>query len=387
MRRFYELDSLRGIAAVSVVVLHYQFQFFDPANWVNENPFPKGYLAVDLFFILSGIVLAYRYGRGLSEGAVSIGQFMFARAARLYPLHFVTLIFVAATAVLFGTWGLTDHGGGPTPRYALLLNLLLMQCIGLLSGPTFDIVSWSISTEFVVNGFYAVIARHAKRWVLPLVLIAAFGALAILAAAPKLPLYLSVMYERAFGIPAGLLRCIFGFMIGVGFFRLLIATRMNERVSPLQATGIATAVIVAAHLISYVCGLSSYRGLDYVIVGVDFPALLFVAMVKGSPLNLLLRFPPLNFLGAISYSIYLVHMPVITLLTPLLPYTPSLLLTRPWAGFYILAATIVVSTATYLLIEQLGQRLMLRLAKRAQESAARTIIKPIAKPIPVTTGA
>jgi peptidoglycan/LPS O-acetylase OafA/YrhL len=85
--RFYELDSLRGIAAVAVVVFHYQFDFFDRANYTTAYPFPKGYLAVDLFFVLSGVVLAYRYGQELRSGTLPVWRFMFARLTRLYPLH------------------------------------------------------------------------------------------------------------------------------------------------------------------------------------------------------------------------------------------------------------------------------------------------------------
>jgi peptidoglycan/LPS O-acetylase OafA/YrhL len=151
MRRFYELDSLRGIAALSVVIFHFQFDFVDKANYPSSFAYPKGYLAVDLFFILSGIVLAYRYGEGLRTGTVSIGRFLVARLARLYPLHFVTLMFLVTFAIYTGTWGKSYFGGGSVPGYALVLNLLLIQCIGLLPAATFNIVSWSISTELVVN--------------------------------------------------------------------------------------------------------------------------------------------------------------------------------------------------------------------------------------------
>jgi hypothetical protein len=232
--RFYELDSLRGIAAVAVVVFHYQFDFFDRANYTTAYPFPKGYLAVDLFFVLSGVVLAYRYGQELRSGTLPVWRFMFARLTRLYPLHLATLLFIAASVLLAGQWGDTDVSGGGTPTFAFVLNLLLIQCIGLLPSATFNIVSWSISTEIVVNGFYAAIARYtAKGLAHVLMVLAGAGSLVLLIMTPNLPHYLSVMYEHSFGgIAAGVLRCIFGFMIGVVFYRTLIATKLHERVSP-----------------------------------------------------------------------------------------------------------------------------------------------------------
>jgi peptidoglycan/LPS O-acetylase OafA/YrhL len=370
MRRFYELDSLRGIAALSVVIFHFQFDFFDKADYPNTFAYAKGYLAVDLFFVLSGVVLAYRYGEGLRTGEVSIGRFLIARLARLYPLHFATLIFIATLVAYAGTWGKTDFGGGSTPGYALILNLLLIQCIGLLPTATFNIVSWSISTELVVNAIYSVMARAPGRLAHVLIALSAASALAILIAAPGLPLYFGVMYESTFGVAAGLFRCIFGFMIGVLFYRGIVATRLHERISPLIAICAALALIVGAHAAAHGLGLSSYWALDYVIVAVDFPLLLLLALVKGTPINWLLRLAPLNFLGLISYSIYLMHVPVQLTLYPLRAFMPAWLTVAPGGGFLLIAVTILASTATYWAIEQRGRILALRLTVSRQRVPA-----------------
>jgi peptidoglycan/LPS O-acetylase OafA/YrhL len=366
MRRFYELDSLRGIAALSVVVFHFQFDFFDKADYPDSFAYPKGYLAVDLFFILSGVVLAYRYSEGLRTGTVSAGRFLIARLARLYPLHLATLLFLATFAIYAGTWGKTDFGGGSSPGYALILNLLLIQCIGLLPVATFNIVSWSISTELVVNALYSVVARAPALLAHALVALLAVCALAVLIATPGLPFYFGVMYESSFGVAAGVFRCIFGFMIGVLFYHGLVATRLHETISPLLAICAALAFGVAAHAIAHAFGLSSYWGLDYVIVAVDFPLLLFLSVVKGTPISWFLRLAPLNFLGLISYSIYLLHVPVQLTLYPLRAFMPAWLTVNPGGGFLLIAATILASTATYWLIEQRGRNFVLRFAARRQ---------------------
>jgi peptidoglycan/LPS O-acetylase OafA/YrhL len=213
-------------------------------------------------------------------------------------------------------------------------------------------------------------ARAPERLADGLMALSAVAALAILIAAPGLPLYFGVMYESAFGVAAGVFRCIFGFMIGVLFYRGIVATRLYERVSAFTTVCAALLLIAAAHAVAHSLGLSSYWGLDYVIVAIDFPIILFVAMVKSSPLNLLLRLAPLNFLGLISYSIYLMHVPVQLTLYPLRAFMPSWLSVAPGSGVLLIVVTIFASVVTYWAIEQGGRSLVLRLAASRQSVPA-----------------
>lgn len=112
VERFYSLDVLRGLAALSVVFWHWQHFFFTGTNigtfdvarfpfyeWVSVL-YTKGLLAVDLFFSLSGFIFYWLYSERVSEGQVSPGNFAFLRFSRHYPLHFATLLVVAV--VQFG---------------------------------------------------------------------------------------------------------------------------------------------------------------------------------------------------------------------------------------------------------------------------------------------
>lgn len=73
--RFWMLDLLRGASAILVLVYH------------SSNAFPVAYAAVDLFFMLSGFVLAERYGESLLQ-AGGRRDFINHRIARLYPVYF-----------------------------------------------------------------------------------------------------------------------------------------------------------------------------------------------------------------------------------------------------------------------------------------------------------
>lgn len=81
--RYSTLDALRGIAALQVYLFH---------AWRSSPIFvPAGYLAVDLFFLLSGFVLANAYEQRLREG-MSAGQFMIKRLIRLYPVYLIAAL-------------------------------------------------------------------------------------------------------------------------------------------------------------------------------------------------------------------------------------------------------------------------------------------------------
>ena len=80
-RRLMWLDGLRGLSAIAVVLLH-----ASAGRWASH-----GYLAVDAFFILSGVVIAQAYEEPLKRGATA-GWFMRQRLARLYPLYVFGLL-------------------------------------------------------------------------------------------------------------------------------------------------------------------------------------------------------------------------------------------------------------------------------------------------------
>src|SRR5271167_916141 len=82
-QRFLMLDLMRGIAAMSVLVYH-------TGNMLNFQ-MPSAYLAVDLFFLLSGFVIAHNYDRKIGAG-MSLTEFMVQRLIRLYPCLLLTLL-------------------------------------------------------------------------------------------------------------------------------------------------------------------------------------------------------------------------------------------------------------------------------------------------------
>src|SRR3546814_17317566 len=113
----HALTSLRGIAALLVVVYHFSGGFLpnlDPGRY--SDFVPKGYLWVDLFFVLSGFIITHAYGDAFAERARrgSIPAFLFAGMARIYPVH---LFFLCSLQGLDPVrWGLAGLGQAWVPE-------------------------------------------------------------------------------------------------------------------------------------------------------------------------------------------------------------------------------------------------------------------------------
>ena len=144
------LTSLRGIAALAVLIYHSTFGF-------------RGYLGVDLFFLLSGFVLAHVYGRMELSRQTYCG-FLKARFARIYPVHFLTLVLMLP--LLNDTNPLFSTGG-------LISSLFLLQAPW--HSACWNLVSWSISAEwhaYLVFPMIALLLRNRSNRMLLAALIA-----------------------------------------------------------------------------------------------------------------------------------------------------------------------------------------------------------------------
>jgi peptidoglycan/LPS O-acetylase OafA/YrhL len=141
------LDCLRLIAAAGIVFFHLRMKIDGGTIWhrviAATDPY---FLFVDMFFVISGYVIAFVY---IDEivGLASCGRFLQRRIARLVPLHWATLAF----STLFGTAAMAMHIPMHHPEIyefsCLPANVLLLQATGLCPHVSFNVPSWSISAE------------------------------------------------------------------------------------------------------------------------------------------------------------------------------------------------------------------------------------------------
>ncbi|QQO13534.1 acyltransferase [Bradyrhizobium diazoefficiens] len=288
------LDGMRGIAAISVLLLHI-------GNWVEHRwIFSHGYLAVDFFFCLSGFVMAHAYGERLTS-RMSFKEFALQRFIRLYPVILLgmTLGALYYTALVTLTryphpFGVNDIG------IAFALNVFLIPFYLVPSVVSIGIYPlnspfWSIFFEIVANLIWA---RFLVR-VPPTIM---FGVAALLG------LILFPFYERLEGgalidqFWIGLLRVIVGFSAGLFVHKLFVDGRMREvAVNPF----VLLAILFALFAMPNVVGV----WYDMACTLLIFPSLvLFGARAKASGKSVL------EWLGAISYPLYGTHRPLCLLL-------------------------------------------------------------------------
>ena len=142
------LTGLRAYAALWVVLFHLR-HVLQPL--LPEPLFEfcaRGYLGVDLFFVLSGFVIAYRYGGHIGDGR-AYRVYLIRRLGRIYPLHLATLLALVAAATL-GRGTAIDISGSAyyVLDERLAYNLMLVHAWGLTNEASWNIPSWSISVEW-----------------------------------------------------------------------------------------------------------------------------------------------------------------------------------------------------------------------------------------------
>jgi len=176
------LTGLRALAALWVVLFHYRTDLEALAPWLAplDRLLSAGYLGVDLFFPLSGFVLAYNYADVLrSFSWRTTRAFVQNRFARVWPVHVVTLHVDLAMAVAAGTLGVGE-GGHRRTGDAYVQNLFMVHN-WWNDRPSFNGPAWSISSEWFAYLLspllFLAVGRVRRGRVLVLLAALAYGAM------------------------------------------------------------------------------------------------------------------------------------------------------------------------------------------------------------------
>ena len=173
-RNFHTLDALRGVAAIFIVMFHYEGMF---CNAYDGYAAGDGYLAVDFFFALSGFVISHAYAKRLNVGLKST-TFTKIRLIRLYPLHFVGSVFgVVSLFLSLDSFGLLSSST-PALQVSIVAQFLMLPSWPMLSSSFFMLnqPTWSLFFELIINVFLALFWRHVSNVrILIVILVAAVG--------------------------------------------------------------------------------------------------------------------------------------------------------------------------------------------------------------------
>ena len=293
LRTFHTLDALRGVAALIVLFFHAGF-FFGVA------PPAEGYLAVDLFFAMSGFVIAYRYEDDLAKG-LSVGAFMALRLRRLYPLFLLGTVLgvLPALASLAGGHPDTLHEG-LLAAFPFALFMLPSHTVAaeLKDFYPLNFVSWSLALELLVNVAWAATYRFWTVRHLVHLLVASLLCLCVIAFANG-SLNVGYDWDNALG---GLPRVAYGFGFGVLLFKL-----RDTRLSLPRVPWWGLVALVPALLVLDPAWLGAWARplFDILFVALVVPTIVRAALVNEPP-------PAARGLcalaGVLSYVLYSLHI-------------------------------------------------------------------------------
>lgn len=297
-KKFETLDGLRGIAALAVVLYHLSGPLHLAAR--------AGYLAVDLFFLMSGFVIAAAYERRLLAGW-SIGAFLIVRLKRLWPLYAMGVASGVACFLLIRF--LRPEASFSFPNMSIaqaaLMSLLFVPQLAAYGGPAFPFnsASWSLSVELVGNLGYAALIHSLRTRMLTIVIAIGFAGLtAIAIKADGLNVGVS-----AGNILGGYVRFLFSFPLGVLLYRLHAAGKLPVfSLPPLLPLALA-----AIALIGFVPQTALW---DLLIVALLFPVILIGSISTAVPHRMVKIFA---WAGAVSYPLYILHPPLVELVSVL----------------------------------------------------------------------
>ena len=299
----HSLTPLRGMAALWVVLFHIDVSLFyrDLGALLPRTStgiFSQGYLWVDFFFLLSGFIIAHVYGARLQaeNKPAAIKEYLWARFARIYPLHLFTLLLLILSTplvayffpqVVDGSWK-TYFTVSAIPSQLLFTNAM-NQHIYL----SWNMVSWSIGAEWWT--YVAALVLVIGLWKKPVWLILSVVALALIGLC--LLVYLLPGRNLDITFNYGFLRCLFEFIIGLGVYQFYIKNRGKAW---LKWDSVFVLLMLAIALMFH------FHTLDLFIVPV-FVLLLLAASYNHTRVYALLNKPAFQYIGTISYSIYLIH--------------------------------------------------------------------------------
>jgi len=330
-----------------MIVIHHVTTYLLPTSSLllsqHTALFSNSYLWVDTFFILSGFILTHVYKKqSLSKNNYLI--FIISRFARIYPLHFVVLLSLAALETM--RYVIDGSGFGSTRSIeSLLENTFLLQAIQIdARSTTWNHPSWTISAEWHVYLLFPIILALIKKINLLQQTIILFLSFSVLFFVNR-----ATQWELDVTGYLGLTRCLFEALIGSTTY-ILINSRTSKReyIIPKHSPLIIIAIILLT---------LHYDFIDLFIVSLML-ILVTTLFLENKNHNSALKSRPLIYLGNISYSIYITHFLTFEVMriftSQILNFnianinTPALLII---SGILTVCIVILTSIATYNFIE------------------------------------
>lgn len=344
------LTGIRALAAAWVVIEHFRDPLFTliPAFLAVDDYVKAGFLGVEVFFVLSGFIIAYTYADQFECFTwTSYRKFMLLRFARIYPVHLVTLATVLGLVGAAAVSGVNLNSSGGYTLGSFVANLLMLQAVppfASWNGP-----AWSICAEFAAYLAFPIVAlwvariRTARAGLLTATAVMVIGATLMFFTAtyinPSPTGYELIWLRISIEFTAGAL-------LYAGWRHL--GLRQQGPMWGWVAVGAAAGIMIV---------ISTFGG-DSAAILVASPLIGVFVLACASATGWLQRFlgsRPMVWGGKISYSVYMTHFILLMMFGKLIPwdaYADSALFMRVglMAAYYF--AVIVTGALCYYVVEE-----------------------------------
>ena len=291
MKKYFGIEILRFFTSLSVLFYHYR-HFFSPFNSTSSIDYKEtfvylpfsdflnvfyqyGIYGVHVFYAISGFVFAHVY---LSkEKLITSREFFLNRFARLYPLHFATLIIITVLQYIslfhFKSFQIVEFND----LYHFFLHLFFVSSWGFEQGHSFNAPIWSVSIEIAIYIIFFLTLSLLRRYKFIFVII--------------LSIFL-ILLSKIFKIESLFLECARLFFSGVIVY--LITTYFNK-------PKILIFISIIMVTVSFVGNYKTYLFCPFAVLlfsQIDY-------LIKTKSIQNLF-----SSLGDLTYSIYLIHVPL-----------------------------------------------------------------------------
>ena len=293
------INGWRGPGALAIAIAHLGIV----TNFFEIRHLEPIALLVDLFFVLSGLLIAQVYGEKLSR-ASAIPEYIIRRFGRIWPVQVATLAVLVIYELL--KLGLQTYAGEhfSSPAFspdglnlvqALSTNLLLIHSLGIHDRETWNFPSWSLSVEFATYVVFALfcLLTPMRRRVLAVATVAASIAILVVVA----PYHMRSTFDY------GIFRCLAGFFAGTLCYDALKTWRLPSWPLPTLVEILALAML----------GLWMSRFDTYLAFAAPVVFCIFIVafVQERGLLSRILVMKPFQFMAELSFSIYMVHAVVL----------------------------------------------------------------------------
>ena len=288
------IESLRGMLAVLVLLYHAPFDSFITGNFLRN-----GWIAVDIFFVISGYVIALNFLN--LNNLQSVKKFILRRFFRLYPLHFIMLLVYLCyeftkyiASIYFGVIATSGEPFSSNNYFSFISHLFLLHTITGHT-ETWNVLSWSVSAEFLVYIVFSIAVFTMKSNKNLLMLVASVMVL----------ISMTYLAFNDFTQSNGIARVGFSFFVEV-IIQILHSNHLLKWKKIKSYTLFGSFLLLIA--IFYFSGGMKAVGIN-IIIPFAFGCLLIslLNLQDNSIIIRCLEIKPLIYVGKISFSLYMIH--------------------------------------------------------------------------------